>query len=192
LGWFVNDYRGEIVVEHGGSIDGMRALVSMIPEKNLGLVVLTNRGGQLLPEVVRYRVYDTLLNLPAKDWSAEMLAATNKARDDERKARDTEKAARVSGTKPSLALASYAGVYQHPAYGDATIEVANGALALRRGEVVADLEHWHYDTFQARFRNQRLGAMLVTFDLDASGRPRELVIPDLGAFSALAKPPDPQ
>ena len=66
LGWFVNDYRGEIVVEHGGSIDGMRALVSMIPEKKMGLVVLTNRGGQLLPEVVRYRVYDTLLESAAQ------------------------------------------------------------------------------------------------------------------------------
>ena len=111
------------MVEHGGSIDGMRALVSMIPEKKIGLVVLTNRGGQNLPEVVRYRVYDTLLGLPPKDWSAEMLAATQKARDDERKAREKEKAARVSGTKPSLALAAYAGVYQHPAYGDVTIEI---------------------------------------------------------------------
>ena len=63
---------------------------------------------------------------------------------------------------------------------------------LRRGEGVADLEHWHYDTFEARFRNRQLGTMLVTFDLDASGRPRELVIPDLGAFSALAKASDRQ
>ena len=70
--------------------------------------------------------------------------------------------------------------------------MANGALALRRGDSVADLEHWHYDTFEARFRNRQLGTMLVTFDLDASGQPRELVIPDLGAFSALAKAPDRQ
>jgi CubicO group peptidase (beta-lactamase class C family) len=187
LGWFVDDYRGEIVVEHGGSIDGMRALVSMIPEKKIGLVALTNRGGQLLPEVVRYRVYDTMLGLEPRDWSTQMLASTRKAQDDERQEREKEKAARVTGTKPSLALPAYAGVYAHSAYGDVTIEVANGALVLRRGEGVADLEHWHYDTFQAKFRDPQLGTMLVTFDLDAAGKPRELVLPGLGAYSVSTK-----
>ena len=96
LGWFVDDYRGEIVVEHGGSIDGMRALVSMIPEKKMGLVVLTNRGGQLLPEVVRYRVYDTLLGLPPEDWSDEMLAETTQgARRRAQGAREGEGGARL-------------------------------------------------------------------------------------------------
>jgi CubicO group peptidase (beta-lactamase class C family) len=192
LGWFVDDYRGEIVVEHGGSIDGMRALVSMIPEKKIGLVALTNRGGQLLPEVVRYRVYDTLLGLEPEDWNAQMLAAVETLRGDERKEREKVEAQRVAGTKPSLETPAYAGVYTHPAYGDATIEVANGALLLRRGEGVADLEHWHYDTFQAKFRNPRLGTMLVTFDLDATGKPAELVLPGLGAYSASTKSADRQ
>jgi CubicO group peptidase (beta-lactamase class C family) len=187
LGWFVDDYRGEIVVEHGGSIDGMRALVSMIPEEKIGVVVLTNRGGQILPEAVRYRVFDTLLGLEPMDWSAKMLAAVQKLRDDERKEREKEKAARVASTKPSLALPAYAGVYTHPAYGDATIGVTNGALVLNRGEGVADLEHWHYDTFQAKFRNPRMGTMLVTFEVDASGKPAELELPNLGTFSAPAK-----
>jgi hypothetical protein len=57
---------------------------------------------------------------------------------------------------------------------------------------VADLGHWHYDTFEAKFRDPRLGTMLLTFDLDQSGRPRELVMPDLGVFSALASPPERQ
>jgi CubicO group peptidase (beta-lactamase class C family) len=192
LGWFVDDYRGEIVVEHGGSIDGMRALVSMIPEKKIGLVALTNRSGQLLPEVVRYRVYDTLLSLEPKDWNTQMLAAIRKAQDDERQAREKEKASRVTGTKSSLTLPAYAGIYTHPAYGEATVEVMNGALVLRRGEGVADLEHWHYDTFQAKFRNPRMGTMLVTFELDAAGKPAELVLPGLGNYSAGAKSADRQ
>jgi hypothetical protein len=170
----------------------MRALVSMIPDQKIGLVALTNRGGQLLPEVVRYRVYDTLLGLEPRDWSAQLLAATQKARDDERAAREKEEAARVAGTKPSLALPAYAGVYEHPAYGEATIELANGALVLRRGEGVADLEHWHYDTFQAKFRNPRLGTMLITFRLDATGRPSDLDLGDLGSFSAPANTADRQ
>jgi CubicO group peptidase (beta-lactamase class C family) len=192
LGWFVNDYRGEVVVEHGGSIDGMRALVSMIPERNLGLVVLTNRGGQNLPEVVRYRAYDLMLGLEPKDWSTELLAANAKARDDARKQREKIEAERVSGTRASLPLEAYVRDYEHPLYGRAALALEKGALVLRRGEGVADLEHWHYDTFRARFRNPLLGTALVTFRLDASGRPDELLVPELGVFSARSDPPDPQ
>src|SRR4029078_13052554 len=40
MGWFLSDYRGKKVVEHGGAIDGMRAGVAMIPEEKLGVVIL--------------------------------------------------------------------------------------------------------------------------------------------------------
>ena len=39
LGWLVLDYRGHKILRHGGS---WGASVTMIPEKNLGVVVLTN------------------------------------------------------------------------------------------------------------------------------------------------------
>ena len=75
-------------------------------------------------------------------------------------------------------------MYEHPVYGDATVEVHDGALQLRRGVQAADLEHWNYDTFQARYRNRQLGKALVTFELDAKGKPSRLVIADLGTISA--------
>jgi len=34
LGWFLHDHRGRKVVEHGGNIDGMSALVAMIPRRS--------------------------------------------------------------------------------------------------------------------------------------------------------------
>ena len=50
MGWFLSDFRGKKLVEHGGAIDGMRALVAMIPEENVGLVILTNANGTILPQ----------------------------------------------------------------------------------------------------------------------------------------------
>src|SRR4030095_12707336 len=44
LGWFLSDFRGRKLVEHGGAIDGMRSEVAMLPEEKLGVVILTNRG----------------------------------------------------------------------------------------------------------------------------------------------------
>ncbi|MGH9902442.1 MAG: serine hydrolase domain-containing protein, partial [Pyrinomonadaceae bacterium] len=42
LGWFLTDYHGRKVVSHGGGLDGMISQVAMMPEENLGVVVLTN------------------------------------------------------------------------------------------------------------------------------------------------------
>lgn len=56
LGWFLQDWKGLKVVQHGGNIDGFNSLVAMIPEKRLGFVMLTNvsgspLGGELMPIV---------------------------------------------------------------------------------------------------------------------------------------------
>ncbi|HEV7643209.1 MAG TPA: serine hydrolase [Pyrinomonadaceae bacterium] len=56
LGWFLQEWNGLKVVQHGGNIDGFNSLVAMIPEKKLGFVMLTNvsgssLGGELMPIV---------------------------------------------------------------------------------------------------------------------------------------------
>ena len=56
LGWFLQDWNGLKVVQHGGNIDGFNSMVAMIPEKKLGFVMLTNvsassLGGDLMPIV---------------------------------------------------------------------------------------------------------------------------------------------
>ena len=40
---------------HTGSIDGMSAMVSVVPEEKLGLVILTNANGSPVPTLVMYR-----------------------------------------------------------------------------------------------------------------------------------------
>jgi CubicO group peptidase (beta-lactamase class C family) len=42
LGWFLRDWHGHKVVEHGGNIDGFNALVALMPDQKLGFVLLTN------------------------------------------------------------------------------------------------------------------------------------------------------
>src|SRR5262249_39790218 len=61
LGWRIMDYRGRRMVSHGGAIDGYRAIVVLLPEQRIGLVVLSNLGGEWVPEAVAYRLADLLL-----------------------------------------------------------------------------------------------------------------------------------
>src|SRR6185295_6322281 len=81
--------------------------------------------------------------------------------------------ARAADSKPSLALAKYAGRYNDAWYGDATISLENDKLVLRFSHtpaLVANLEHWQYDTFVARWRDRTLEAdAFVTFALKPDG-----------------------
>src|SRR5205807_4421051 len=42
MGLGINSYRGHKMVSHGGAIDGFTALLSFLPQDNVGVVVLTN------------------------------------------------------------------------------------------------------------------------------------------------------
>lgn len=67
LGWFLQDWKGMTVVQHGGNIDGFNALVAMIPEKNLGFVMLTNVSASSLGSELMPIVWENVLNQPASE-----------------------------------------------------------------------------------------------------------------------------
>jgi hypothetical protein len=187
MGWFLSDYRGHKAVAHGGNIDGMSALVGMLPEENLGVVVLTNMNGTYLTYALMHRVFDHYLGAPEggmRDWSAELSAAVSEL---EAAGEAQEKAmeeARAEGTDPSLPLESYAGTYRHPMFGDLTLSLEDGALVARRHTAwVGDLDHWHYDTFQVDWRDVTMADQLVTVRLDVMGQPEAVEVQGLeGSF----------
>ena len=183
LGWFLNDFRGEKVVQHGGNIDGMSALVGMIPEKNVGVVILTNMNGSGLPYVLMNRTFDHLLKAPPRDWSTEMRKTFEALFAQAREAQKRMEAQRVTGTKPSLPLASYAGTYVDSMYGETVVKESNGKLTISRGPAFqGELEHWHYDTFRSIWQSRAMGRSLIAFQLGTNGKVAELKM-DLGGQS---------
>jgi CubicO group peptidase (beta-lactamase class C family) len=77
LGWRMNDYRGRKVVWHTGGIVGFLAYVGLVPEEQLGIVVLSNGdlGYELLPQSLAMRITDLYLGAPVRDWSSALFAA---------------------------------------------------------------------------------------------------------------------
>jgi CubicO group peptidase (beta-lactamase class C family) len=51
LSWFMYPYKGMTNYEHGGSDDGYRSLLTLIPEKKIGIIILSN--------IETIRMYDT-------------------------------------------------------------------------------------------------------------------------------------
>lgn len=184
MGWFLSDYRGRKLVEHGGSIDGMRALVAMLPEEKMGVVILTNLSGTILSVPLSYRIFDAYLGSQPRDWSAEMLKTINTLQEQSKAAAAKIEAERVKDTKPSLALEKYAGDYQNEMYGDVKIATENGKLILQRGPYfTGDLEHWHYDTFRVTWRDRQAGKGFVSFRLSSRGKVEMMNMENLADFA---------
>jgi CubicO group peptidase (beta-lactamase class C family) len=175
MGWILSDFRGHFIGQHGGGIDGMSAMVGILPDQRLGVVVLSNLNGNQLPAALMFRVFDAYLGAPPRDWSAEF-----KTRDDEAaRADQAAEAARaktiVAGTTPTLSLAGYTGTYRHPAWGDAQVTLENGQLRLRYGtQFDGVLEHVQYDAFRARWDNPARGTDYVNFTIDIRHRAAKL------------------
>ena len=184
MGWFLQDYRGRELDQHGGNIDGMSAMVALMPEEKLGMVILTNANGSPVPSIAMYRVIDALLNEPARDWSGEYLKQFDKLRAQAKETEQKRLAQHAMGTKPSLSPDQYVGVYSDSMYGDANVRLANGVLKMSYGTAFdGELEHWHYDTFRAKWNNRALGPNYVTFALGADGKVKSLDFEGIGAFN---------
>jgi CubicO group peptidase (beta-lactamase class C family) len=61
MGWMIREWEGQPVIEHGGNVDGFSAEVAMLPESDLGFVLLTNASVSLLPSQAINMVWNTLL-----------------------------------------------------------------------------------------------------------------------------------
>lgn len=175
LGWFQQDYRGRAVDFHTGSIDGMTAIHGLIRDDRLGVYVLANLDHAELRHALMYTVFDRYAGASERDWSAELLKLYTGIRRQGDETREKEEAKRVRGTTPSLPLAQYAGTYSDPLRGDVEVTLVGGGLRLRYGPgFVGPLEHWHYDTFRAKWTAEWHAPALVTFGLNAEGKPTEV------------------
>ncbi|WP_462116299.1 serine hydrolase [Lysobacter xanthus] len=172
-GWSLSDYRGRKLVWHTGGWPGMVSKVTMVPDLDLGIVVLTNAESGAAFNALTYRVLDAYMGAPKTDWVAAYGVAVDKQRADADTSWAKHVAQRDAKSKPSLPLAGYAGTYRDPWYGDVVVERAGDGLRLRftkTPDLVGRLEHWQHDSFIVRWEQRWLNAdAFVDFDLDHDG-----------------------
>jgi CubicO group peptidase (beta-lactamase class C family) len=181
LGWFQQDYQGRFVAFHTGSLDGRTAIVGLLPDEQVGVYVFGNLDHAEFRHALMFKVFDQYLGGPARDWSADLrrLYGDRRARTDSTRAAAARQ--RVTGTRPSLALANYAGTYLHPVWGDLVVGLEGDSLVMHMGTgagLRGPLRHWHYDTFRAELGDGRSDPVLVLFVLGAEGDVQELRIPE--------------
>ncbi|HEY3054864.1 MAG TPA: serine hydrolase [Thermoanaerobaculia bacterium] len=175
MAWRIQDYRGELLVSHGGALNGFRTQVDLLPKQHTGFVVLANLGRGFAVIAMRNALTDMLLGKPARDWNGYYIALEAK----ERGAAETKKrerdAKRHRDTKPSHELAAYAGTYSNTGYGPAIVTLDGDHLVLQYGRLKMPLTHYHFDTFSAVDEEEDIDEQIV-FSLDAGGDVKKLTL----------------
>lgn len=173
LGWQVADYRGRETITHGGSLDGYRSRVVLLPEEKIGIAILSNLDSTSLPEALSNSLLDLQLQAPAWDWNAKFLEMRAELEVEKKKKEERLLKERKPDTKPALPLGKYAGTYGEPAHGQMRITAEGGVLTVRWGKFTLPAEHWHFDTFRLKeppvLYLEAFGDRLVQFRLDRTG-----------------------
>jgi len=177
-GWNLSDYLGNRMVWHTGGWPGQVSRLTLLPDKKLGVVVLTSAEVGAAFNAITYEALDMLLGNTGHDWLKGYAEAVAKAQGNADDSWNKHLAARDANSRPSLPLARYAGTYRDPWYGDVVIRQGAKGLELqfsKTAQLLGDISHWQHDTFIVRWRDRSLNAdAFLSFTLDPDGMIREL------------------
>ena len=173
IGWRLSyDRQGQLKVQHGGAfVLGVRTSVTLWPEEDLGIVVLTNAFPSGLPEALTelfiksYRTGDIDLKLGRTVQEKVAQAILDMG--------ETPTSAKGPESKPLLPLDSYEGDYTNSYYGVSQIVQKNSGLEILLGKKRFPLRHASGDTFVAQVKPHTFEDLVnfqIQFCRDSQGR----------------------
>ncbi len=170
LGWRLADVHGYKQVSHTGSYTGWRAEVVLVPELDLGVVILLNASASNARAAIAHGIVKSYMGIDDVDW------VTYFAADDEADSTDEPDAVALEpdfrNGSVLAPLDEYAGVYRDAWFGDVSIEMRDGELwfvAAKSPRMLGRL--WPFDGhgFYAYWSDRTLDAdAWVNFDVDAA------------------------
>jgi len=178
LGFGLSDVSGYKQVSHTGGIEGMVTQVTMIPELNLGIVVLTNQMEGVAFASITNQIKDGYLGKSGRDWvkdySEQRRQALAQAKTITNGVTAEIEKARSSG-KSNVDINLFVGKYTDPWLGDVTISMRNGKLwfeAKRSPKLSGEMFPYKGNTFVVIWPNIAMPAdAFVNFSLDEEGKP---------------------
>ena len=171
LGWRLADVHGYKQVSHTGSYTGWRAEVILVPELDLGVVVLVNASAGNARSAIAEGIVKSYMGIDDIDWVAYF------ARDDDEDSEDDDEEELAdpdfrNGTVLAP-LDSYAGLYRDAWFGDVSIEMRGDELwfaSSKSPRMQGRLWPFEDHTFYAYWADRTLEAdAWVTFEVDETG-----------------------
>ena len=177
LGWMLSDVKGNMVVSHTGGLIGMLSKTILIPDINLGVLVLTNTylDGAGVFSAVTQSIVDRYLELDDFDWASAFAKSFQKRDGDAKevveKIWEITKAANTS----ELELNNFLGTFKDPWFGKIVIYKEGNKLwfrSHRSPKLKGQIFYYKANTFVAKLDDPSLvdADAFVMFGLDEEGK----------------------
>ncbi|MGO4706420.1 serine hydrolase [Microvirga sp. 2MCAF38] len=145
VGWIVTATPNGRVIWHNGGTSGFGAHVGFLPDRDVGIVVLTNLENNGFPDAIAQWFYDRILGNTTVDNVA-LAAEALRVR------REAAEQAKPKMTPAALQDVSiYAGTYTSPLLGEANVSVSDAKLLIKlESDAVLVLTPLYADVFSTR------------------------------------------
>lgn len=185
----IASYKGHLITYHGGDINGIHSQVSFMPTDSIGVIVFTiGDHTSSLYNTITFNIYEKLLGLDQTPWSERRLKDRILGKQAEKEGRSKAGLDQVKNTKPSHVIEDYAGIFEHPAYGDLTISLKGNQLQFDFHKIILPLNHYHFDRFDTP-DDENEGKWSINYLTNPQGEIDKLVMPvDEGEVIFTRKP----
>jgi CubicO group peptidase (beta-lactamase class C family) len=176
LGWDISDVKGNFRVSHTGGLPGMLSILTMYPDLNLGIVILTNTetSGAGLFRAVSSTIADSYLGLDDFGWTDKMAARMKemKGKGDEV---TTAVWAKVEASKNiPVRNEDFIGVYEDPWFGKMEVFEKDKQLwirSYRSPKLNGPMSFYNANTFAVKWEYQAMNCdAFAMFVLDENGK----------------------
>ena len=189
LGFVVNDVKGYKQISHTGGLEGMVTQITMIPELQLGIIVLTNQEEGLAFSAITNQIKDGYFGIAGTDRVTEYSAIRQRQLAADKKLTDSiwhevavfqaqQAGSASAGRKGAMAVkvpdwSIYTGVYRDPWLGEIVISVKNGKPwfdSRRSPKLTGEMLPYKCNSFIVKWRDRSMAAdAYVLFSLDERG-----------------------
>jgi CubicO group peptidase (beta-lactamase class C family) len=176
LGFFLSDVKGYKQISHTGGLAGMVTQVTMIPELNLGIVVLTNQEAGAAFSAITNQIKDSYFGIRGTDRVAEYATARNNNAVETQKYVDSVwRNVAISIPKGAVTdtRSVYEGTFKDSWFGNVTVSQKDGKLyyaSTRSYKMRGQMYYYRGNTFIVKWEDRSMNAdAFVNFVLDESG-----------------------
>lgn len=162
LGWRLADVHGYKEVSHTGTLAGMKSYVVLIPELELGVVLLTNGSSSTARTAVMNTIVRSFMPVEQLDWIQLLTDEIKAGEQEEALAMVEREPVKEAGEACCIPeLSQFAGRYRDPWFGDVLIRLEDGQLhfsAEKSPKLEGVLRHHDGSRFVVRWTDRTLEA----------------------------------
>jgi CubicO group peptidase (beta-lactamase class C family) len=168
LGWVTGEYNGKEIISHTGGVNGFVSSVTLVPEMNLGIVILTNTDQNTLYESLKAEITDAYMQLPYREYD-KLVSHYMQQQDEQAKKWIQEKKDSIEAPQPALLpFSAYAGRYTNDLYGYVDVRFEKNHLKIyfeHHPALVAELDWLGNHRFLCSFNDPVFGRKDIPFQV---------------------------